>query len=125
MVESREPKEATEYIKGGLAIRFSFGTIVREEQQFYTYEEVIVDKLPSYDKIVSSIIRERYTIDEELALINNHLLGSTPSEAVEYQNFQDWRALAKAVGKVVVYGKETLDKEEIGIYNRTMSTDEA
>lgn len=51
-----------------------------------------------YGELVSELIRQKYTLDAELALIANYRLhGVTPEE----EEFQEWRKLCKEAAKQI------------------------
>lgn len=60
----------------------------------FDYDQVIIFGNPSYSKVVSAIVRDRYTIDKELALLNNYhryILDNTKTayneEYLSYSNY--------------------------------------
>lgn len=48
-----------------------------------------------YGPLVTSLIRERYSIDDELALLNNYNANPTKNHD-EYYAYQDYRSACKA-----------------------------
>lgn len=53
----------------------------------------------SYGDIVSELIRQKYTIDQELALYANHSIG-THNE--QFEKFQEWRIICKETAKKLI-----------------------
>lgn len=51
----------------------------------YDYDQVTIVGAPTYSKTVSAVIREKYTIDKELSLINNYnrYMSAAESDKVE------------------------------------------
>lgn len=47
----------------------------------YDYDQVVIHGTPTYSKIVSAVIREKYTIDKELSLLNNYNRYLSAAEA--------------------------------------------
>ena len=79
MHEGDEPQTKTEYV----------GYTVRVEQPL------------EYGKVVSAIVREKYSADEVEAIVLNHGDGNAEHEA-EYAGLQEWRKHAKEIAKGVV-----------------------
>ncbi|MFZ4705420.1 MAG: hypothetical protein ACOYMF_05370 [Bacteroidales bacterium] len=72
-------------------------------RQAFSYDSVEVygepvnaagDAKPEYDVIIAGIIADRYSIADELALINNFLADDSVDE---YQAYQKWRRVAKHI----------------------------
>lgn len=60
------------------------------------YEEVVVADLPPYSEAeykakVTELIRQRYSADDEFALINNIMDGVTEKRKAEYATYQQYR----------------------------------
>lgn len=70
-------------------------------------EKVVVDQFvfdfdpKDYDKVVTHIIRERYSADKMEALLNNYLLDAEKYKE-EFEAMQEWRAFAKESAKKIV-----------------------
>lgn len=79
MHEGEEPQTKTEYV----------GYTVRVEQPL------------EYGKVVSAIVRAKYSSDEVEAIVLNHGDGNAEHEA-EYASLQQWRSEAKVIAKQVV-----------------------
>lgn len=54
----------------------------------------------TYGKIISAIVRDRYSADDTEAIIANG--SDTEAHAAELAEFQTWRAKAKEVAKAVI-----------------------
>lgn len=54
-----------------------------------------VQDTSNYSKLVSELIRIKYSLDDELALIANARLGNLEGE----EDFQNWRTLCKTAAK--------------------------
>lgn len=73
----------------------------------FDYDQVTLHGTPSYTKAVSAVIREKYTVDKELALINNYNRYMVAADAdkvekhkEEYLSYLDDTAAIKAAVKV-------------------------
>jgi hypothetical protein len=95
-------------------IAFNLEEVSRQTEEgvseiFYRYDEVIVSRSATRDEMISAIIRTRYSLDEELALVNNinKQLPTTEDEA-EYAEFQQFREFAKQLADVVILKPEDL-----------------
>ena len=64
----------------------------------YESEKIIVDRI-DYGQIVSAIIHEKSSVDDEIALRNNYTSSPKDAEWVEYQ---DYREFAKSVAREIV-----------------------
>lgn len=78
-VGDEEPVKKTEYV----------GYTVRVEQPL------------EYGKVVSAIVRAKYSADEVEAIVLNHGDGDAEHDA-EYLALQEWRSEAKVIAKQVV-----------------------
>lgn len=68
------------------------------ERTMYNFDFVKVVNL-DYETIVSAIIRQKYSIDQEFALNNNYQTEGTSQEWEEYQSY---RILAKQTAKSIL-----------------------
>jgi len=62
----------------------------------YEYDEARVEGEVTREKIIRAGIAARYSIEDELATINNYLVDKVTYEA-EYQEYQDFRTTVKTV----------------------------
>lgn len=73
----------------------------KEPRKQWACDEVVVHGEPDYGKCVSAVIRDAYTIDEELALINKHASyqkGISEDDTIvdEYGSYLQFVAAVKA-----------------------------
>ena len=66
----------------------------------YEYDTVTVDKL-DYSHIIRKLIAERYSIEDELALINNHTADPEVYEG-RYNEYQSYRAECKLLATQIL-----------------------
>lgn len=71
------------------------------------WEEIAVADIPPYSEAeyeakVESLIRERYSVSQEFALINNVMAGVTEKRRAEYAAYQDYRAECKRRAKEIL-----------------------
>jgi hypothetical protein len=82
-------------------IAFNLEKITRETEEgesetFYQYDEVVVSRSADRNDMIRAIIHQKYKIDDEIALINNHLYDPDNSTyAQEYTDYQERRQFAK------------------------------
>lgn len=79
------------------------------------WEEVAVADLPRYSETeyktkVAELIRERYSADDEFALINNIMNGSIITHKAEYEEYQAYRSNCKLMAKELLTQEKT-DKD--------------
>lgn len=65
-----------------------------EPRQAYNYDYVEIGKEITRDKLISVIIRDKYSEDEELALLHNKLISK---DLVEYEEYQAFRTEVKVI----------------------------
>ncbi len=53
----------------------------------YDYEQVILKGKPTYDSIVAAIVRDRYSMDAEMAIQRKGIADNSNQEFVDYNNF--------------------------------------
>ena len=80
------------------------------------YEEVAVADIPPYTEAqygaeVERLISERYSVADEIALINNVMSGVTQERQTEYAAYQDYRAECKARAKEILTNKNKQNDE--------------
>jgi len=66
----------------------------------YEYDTVTIDKL-DYSHIVRKLISERYTIEDELALINNYIADPAMYED-RYNEYQSYREECKLLATQIL-----------------------
>lgn len=77
--------------------------VAEKEQEgivMYEYDTIIVDKL-DYSHIVRKLISNRYNIEDELALINNHIADPEMYED-RYNEYQSYRADCKSLATQIL-----------------------
>ena len=94
---SEKPKKVTE-VNGKYEIIYNTNVIESDGAVSYESEKVIVDRI-DYGQIVSAIIHEKYSVDDEIALRNNYTSSSKAAEWVEYQAYREF---AKSVAREIV-----------------------
>ncbi len=78
------------------------------------WEELPLDAIPPYTEAeyearVEALIRERYSVSQEFALINNAMAGATERHRSEYDAYQEYREQCKRSAR------EQLEREKNGI----------
>lgn len=79
------------------------------------WEEVAVADLPPYNESeykakVTELIRQRYSADDEFALINNMMYEADEKRKSEYEAYQQFREQCKDMAKIeLTKGKEVQD----------------
>lgn len=75
----------------------NYKEVTPEEYENYKRE---LEKSSNYDKAVSGLIHSRYTIDDEIALINN-ILANPDNDSIkaEYDEYQRFRLECKQKAK--------------------------
>lgn len=53
----------------------------------YDYEQVILKGKPTYESAVAAIVRDRYTVDAEMAIQRKGISDNSNQEFVEYNAF--------------------------------------
>jgi len=76
-----------------------------ESRITYNFEYIEIEGEITRDKIISAIIVNSYSIEAELALINNKLANLGSLEYIEYEKYQTLRASAKIVADDAGYTK--------------------
>ncbi len=78
-----------EQISVGYVIRWNLEETTVDGEPKWKCEETIATSR-TYEAVVSALIHSKYTVDQELATINNHLLGEDEDEWLEYQAWRTW-----------------------------------
>jgi len=73
----------------------------------YNFSYVEIEGEVTRAKIITAIIANVYTIDNEIALINNQISNLDKNSETEYQQYQTLRLLAKATANSAGYSKES------------------
>lgn len=102
-IESNEKMPSFLDEKGTVLILMDEKQVERDGVVVFTYEGLRVDKGFSYESLVMSLITERYDINSQIAIMNNHLLDDNDEEhEKEYIAMQNWRIEAKNIAREVV-----------------------
>ncbi len=70
----------------------------KEKVTLLTAQNVDIEGALDYGKVVSALVRDRYTADEVEAILANHAAGIGEEE---YAAFQEWRERAKEIAHSV------------------------
>lgn len=81
-------------------VNFNVAEKEQEGVVMYEYDTVTVGKL-DYSHIVRKLISERYSIEDELALINNHI-ADPEMYADRYTEYQSYRAECKLLATQII-----------------------
>ncbi len=85
--------ELVKQMVGQYAIRFNLLAATGQDNETgWQYDEIIVKDL-RYETVVAALIHFVYSIDAEIAIINNHI---NDDEEIEWQDYQNHRAWAKS-----------------------------
>ena len=95
----------TEKSNGKTQIRFNITPFTRttmdKEQSGYNYDYVEITGELDRAKIIDAIIRDKCSISEEFALINNKLKNKDEVDS-EYNEYQELRVKAKGIALTVL-----------------------
>lgn len=72
-----------------------------EEKTVWNCSYVTVLVMANYGDIVSAVICDRYTMNDQYAILANHASNPDGTKA-EYEAFQAWRAEAKRIAKAAL-----------------------
>lgn len=100
-----------EVLREGKITRINFDFSVEERTdegettQQLVFENVDIEGAVEYGKIVSAIVRDKYSQDKVEAVLANG--EDTPEHKTELKDFKDWRKTAKQVAADVVVELES------------------
>lgn len=99
IAESKDKLPVFGRSRGKIIFRYDFLKIEKtnddeKAEGAWRFQQVTIDPPVSRSKLIDAIISSRYSKSDELALINNRIL--TTDVAAEYQDYQIFRAQAKA-----------------------------
>lgn len=83
---------------GGGKYYFHFNIEQKHDEEHGDYYEADTVTVPetSYDTLVEAVIRTKYTLSNELAMINNRIAEPNNAEKLaEFEAYQQWRLKAK------------------------------
>lgn len=98
--------EGVKVVHEGIITRiyFDYGTETKkvdgEDVTMLVCENVDVAGPVDYNKVVSAVVRDKYSADSVEAILANG--ADTPEHKTEFDAFQEWRKKAKAVANAVV-----------------------
>ena len=72
---------------------------VTEVEGGYEYDTVKVSEEPTRDEVINALIRDKYSLSQEFALINNYNAGK---DLEEYEAFQVYRINCKVIADQVM-----------------------
>lgn len=87
-IHDTAPKRLLNLGNGYTRVYYNTTEVAREESTNYESDYVDVQGILHSDKIVDALIRERYTLSEELAI--NRQKESRPGEFLDYYNYCEW-----------------------------------
>lgn len=99
ILESDNKLPLTKRERNTIQICFNELPIMVNDVIKYKYDYVRVKFPTTYSEIVSTIINDKYSNDQMQAIINNYLAGD---HLEEYNEMQEWRKLAKDIGKQII-----------------------
>ena len=86
--------KTTEYLGNG-KYHYNYN-VVQSEVDRFDYNQVVVKGEPTYESTVAAIIRERYTVDEEMAIQRKGIADNSNQEFVDYNSFvEEVKAMVK------------------------------
>jgi len=90
-----------QYLQGGILINFNIEEINNSLDNItqYQYNSIRVELNSSRDEIINSLIRYKYSISNEFALINNFNNGIGTDE---YNQYQEYRSECKKIADNVI-----------------------
>lgn len=106
--ESNIQPSLVESYQDGYLINFnvkicSMVTMEDDSQTIYKYEQVFVSRNANRNEVISAIIHNVYSTDDELAIINNYQMEPGDTEiAGEYNAYRERRTLAKEIADNVI-----------------------
>jgi hypothetical protein len=78
----------------------SKGSII---QIIYNGVSIESDTLDCYSVVIEKLIRDKYSVSQVEAIVNNYLLDNTNEEYLkEFNDMQEWRKEAKSIAKKVI-----------------------
>jgi len=89
------------FIKSKTCTHFNFNIVETTKEEMdgesrisFDYDYVEIEGEVTRDKLISAIIRDRYSKDAELALLHNKIIGK---DVPEYDEYQEFRAVVKTI----------------------------
>ena len=85
----------TEKLQGATLVNFNIIEVAGE----FEFDTVKVSEEPTRDELINALIRDKYTLSQEFALINNFNMNK---DVEEYEAFQTFRAECKGIADNVM-----------------------
>jgi len=85
----------TEKLQGAMFVNFN----IIEVEGGFEFDTVKVSEEPTRDELINALIRDKYTLSQEFALINNFNMNK---DVEEYEAFQTFRAECKGIADNVI-----------------------
>jgi hypothetical protein len=82
-------------LQGAMIVSYN----VTEIEGGYEYDIVKVSEEPTRDEVIDALIRDKYTLSQEFALINNF---NDEKDLEEYEAFQAFRAECKGIADLIL-----------------------
>ena len=76
------------------------------ETPTFKYDQVIIHGTPTYNKIVAAVIRDKYTIDKELSLINNYNLYQQDAAKQDVKALTEYKTYLAERESIKEFGKK-------------------
>lgn len=103
MIQSKERPVKMLVTKGRYVIHVTANLGVTEVDEGYEYEPIHLQMAdsPTYDTLITALIRYKYSSDAMEAIINNYLYEATEKAKEEFAAMQAWRNEVKSFAKEV------------------------
>ena len=85
----------TERLQGAMFVNFN----IVEVETGFEFDTVKVSEEPTRDELIDALIRSKYSLSQEFALINNF---NADKDTKEYESFQTFRAECKGIADNVM-----------------------
>ena len=85
----------TERLQGAMFVNFN----IVEIENGFEFDTVKVSEEPTRDEVIDALIRSKYSLSQEFALINNF---NADKDIEEYEAFQTFRAECKGIADQVM-----------------------
>lgn len=84
----------TERLQGAMLVNFN----IVEVENGFEFDTVKVSEEPTRDEVIDALIRSKYSLSQEFALINNF---NADKDIEEYEAFQTFRAECKGIADLI------------------------
>jgi len=85
----------TEKLQGATLVNFN----IIEVEGGFEFDTVKVSEEPTRDELINALIRDKYTLSQEFALINNFNMNK---DVEEYEAFQAYRDECKGIADLIL-----------------------